>query len=58
MPCEPLVSRCNMQEDANRDVACLDKFRDLFFLAALILLQKSVFSLNDSHAFNRAEARV
>jgi hypothetical protein len=27
---------------------------DLFFEAALILLQKSSFSLNDSHAFNRA----
>jgi hypothetical protein len=28
--------------------------RDLFFMAALILLQKSSFSLNNSHAFNRA----
>jgi hypothetical protein len=27
---------------------------DLFFVAALILLQKSSFSLNNSHAFNRA----
>jgi hypothetical protein len=26
-----------------------------YFLAALILQQKSVFSLNDSHAFNRAK---
>jgi hypothetical protein len=30
-------------------------FCDLFFAAALILLQKSSFSLNDSHAFNRAD---
>jgi hypothetical protein len=27
---------------------------DLFFVAALILLQKISFSLNNSHAFNRA----
>ena len=26
-----------------------------YFLAALILQQKSAFSLNDSHAFNRAK---
>jgi hypothetical protein len=30
-------------------------FCDLFFAAALILLQKSSFSLNNSHAFNRAD---
>jgi hypothetical protein len=30
-------------------------FADLFFAAALIPLQKSSFSLNDSHAFNRAD---
>jgi hypothetical protein len=29
---------------------------DLFFVAALILLQKSSFSLNDSHAFNRPDS--
>jgi hypothetical protein len=28
---------------------------DFFFSAALILLQKSSFSLNDSHAFNRSD---
>src|ERR1700690_2876354 len=28
---------------------------DLFFAVALILLQKSSFSLNNSHAFNRAD---
>jgi hypothetical protein len=29
--------------------------RDFYFGAALILLQKGAFSLNDSHAFNRAD---
>jgi hypothetical protein len=33
-----------------------DRSGRIFYLpAALILLQKSAFSLNDSHAFNRAD---
>jgi hypothetical protein len=31
------------------------QLKNFYLLAALIVLQKSAFSLNDSHSFNRAE---
>jgi hypothetical protein len=46
-----------LAEARNANFADADASRcdDLFFSAALILLQKSIFSLNDSHAFNRPD---
>jgi hypothetical protein len=43
------LNKVKKVEDAGRQVS---KF---YFAAALILQQKSAFSLNDSHSFNRAE---
>jgi hypothetical protein len=50
-----LKSGSNRYGKLKADEAVRERVRFFYFMAALILQQKSVFSLNDSHAFNRSD---
>jgi hypothetical protein len=48
---ESALSKRNWKGDRIRQ----SRLKKFYLLAALLVLQKSAFSLNDSHSFNRAE---